>query len=207
MIDKTSAYNISVYTQEELSIDHASVESYLTHIAFVFLIGGLAGWLYEVFIGAPLNGEPIDLGHGGLGIPFLMIYAIGSVSIELVFGLNRKPLPAVIQLLGSTLLATTLEYSSGLIMLHVLQVQAWDYRIPGWDFLTTPDGLICLRASLTFGVMGLLQLRVIDRLYEWLARKNFWVLLVVVWGLIAAVTLVLLNAFLFHAVDVGDIWR
>ncbi len=73
--------------------------------------------------------------------------------------------------------------------------------------MTTPDGLICLRASLTFGVMGLLQLRVIDRLYEWLARKNFWVLLVVVWGLIAAVTLVLLNAFLFHAVDVGDIWR
>ncbi|WP_028263520.1 putative ABC transporter permease [Atopobium fossor] len=178
-----------------------------TRVAFVFLLGGCIGWLYEVFICAPLNGVPIDLGHGGLGIPFLMIYAVGSVVIELAFGLGRPQPHAYIQFLESTILATALEYASGLTMLHLLQVQTWDYRIPGWDFLVTSDGLICLRASLTFGVFGLLQLRGVSRLYEYVARKNFRTLAVVIWVLVAVVVLALLNAFVFHVIDTGGTWH
>lgn len=66
------------------------IMSVLTRVAFMFCIGGLVGWLYEVFICAPLNQMPIDLTHGGLGIPFLMIYGAGSALIELVLGLERK---------------------------------------------------------------------------------------------------------------------
>lgn len=193
--------------QESPQVDGTSMGVTLTRIAFVFLIGGFAGWLYEVFICAPLNGVPIDFGHGGLGIPFLMIYAIGSIVIELAFGLGRKQLHPVIQLVESTVLATALEYASGLAMLHVLQVQTWDYRIPGWDFLVTPDGLICLRASLTFGLMGLLQLRSVTKLYEWLVTKQYRALLVITWVLVGVVVLAMLNAFLFHAIDTGGTWH
>lgn len=57
-------------------------------------------------------------------------------------------------------------------MLHVMGIRTWDCRIPGWDFLASPDGLVCLRASLTFGVMGLVQLRGLNGLYRKLASKN-----------------------------------
>ncbi len=193
--------------QESSQVDNTSLGVVLTRIAFVFLIGGFAGWLYEVCICAPLNGVPIDFGHGGLGIPFLMIYAIGSVAIELAFGLGRQQFHPAIQLIESAVLATALEYASGLTMLHVLQVQTWDYRIPGWDFLVTPDGLICLRASLTFGLMGLLQLRGVGKLYEWLVAKHYRVLVVIIWVLVGVVVLAMLNAFLFHAIDTGGTWH
>ncbi|MDY4522960.1 MAG: putative ABC transporter permease [Atopobium sp.] len=197
----------TIPVQELSQVDNTSLGVVLTRIAFVFLIGGFAGWLYEVCICAPLNGVPIDFGHGGLGIPFLMIYAIGSVAIELAFGLGRQQFHPAIQLIESAVLATALEYASGLTMLHVLQVQTWDYRIPGWDFLVTPDGLICLRASLTFGLMGLLQLRGVGKLYEWLVAKHYRVLVVIIWVLVGVVVLAMLNAFLFHAIDTGGTWH
>ena len=129
-----------------------------------FLCGGVIGWAYEVFLCGPFNGDGIDLGHGGIGIPFLVIYAAGALAIELVFGCSRKQFNPLLQILACALLCTILEYAAGLLMLHVLGVQTWDYRTPGWDFLATPDGLICFRASLTFGLMGLLQLRAVRAL-------------------------------------------
>lgn len=84
-------------------------------------------------------------------------------------GATASPL---LQLVGSALLCTLPEYASGLAMLHVMGIRTWDCRIPGWDFLASPDGLVCLRASLTFGVMGLVQLRGLNGLYRKLASKN-----------------------------------
>lgn len=178
----------------------------VTQVAFAFVMGGLVGWVYEVFICGPLNGDGIDLGHGGLGIPFLTIYAVGAIFIELALGLGRRHHP-LSQLVGSAMLCTLLEYASGLVMLHVMGVRTWDYRIPGWDFLASPDGLVCLRASLTFGVMGLIQLRGVDSLYGALADKHPKGLAAVVWLLVAVVVLALLNASLLHVVDTGGMWH
>jgi len=137
-----------------------------------FLCGGVIGWVYEVFLCGPFNGDGIDLGHGGIGIPFLAIYAVGALAIEVVFGCNRKQFNPFLQILACALLCTALEYAAGLLMLHGLGVQTWDYRTPGWDFLATPDGLICFRASLTFGLMGLLQLRAVRALRVRLIAAN-----------------------------------
>lgn len=178
-----------------------------TRIAFMFIMGGLVGWVYEVFFCGPLNGIGIDLGHGGLGIPFLTIYAVGALFIELVLGLGRRRHHPLLQLVESAMLCTLLEYVSGLVMLHVIGIRTWDYRIPGWDFLVSPDGLVCLRASLTFGVMGLIQLRILNDLYEKLATKNPRGLTVVVCLLVTVVVLALLNASFFHVVDTGGMWH
>ena len=51
----------------------------------VFVVAGCVGWLYETAIGLVERGTA-DWDHGGLGIPFLQIYAFGAVLIELVFG-------------------------------------------------------------------------------------------------------------------------
>ncbi|WP_035438474.1 putative ABC transporter permease [Atopobium sp. oral taxon 810] len=183
------------------------IMSVLTRVAFMFCIGGLVGWLYEVFICAPLNQMPIDLTHGGLGIPFLMIYGAGSALIELALGLERKQGAWWVQLLAIIVLTTTVEYVTGLIMLRIVGVQTWDYHLPGWDFLVSPDGLVCLRASLTFGLMGLLQLRGLSRLYEWTFVANAQVLRVAVWLCFALVVLALLNGSFLHIVDTGGMWH
>lgn len=88
-------------------------------------------------------------------------------------------------------------------MLHVMGIRTWDCRIPGWDFLASPDGLVCLRASLTFGVMGLVQLRGLNGLYRKLASKNPGGLAVAIWLLVAVVVPALLNASLLHVADTG----
>jgi uncharacterized membrane protein len=178
----------------------------MTRMAFMFVMAGLVGWAYEVFICGPLNDIGIDLGHGGLGIPFLTIYAVGALFIELVLGLGRQHHP-LLQLVGSALLCTLLEYASGLAMLHVLGIRTWDYRIPGWDFLVSPDGLVCLRASLTFGLMGLVQLRGLNGLYRKLADKHPRGLAAFIWLLVAVVALALLNASLFHVADTSGMWH
>jgi uncharacterized membrane protein len=178
-----------------------------TQIAFVFVIGGLVGWIYEVFICGPLNGNGINLGHGGLGIPFLLIYVIGAVCIEIAFGLGRPQHHPIIQLAESAILCTLLEYFSGRAILSFVGVRTWDYRVPGWDFLVSPDGLVCLRASFTFGVMGLIQLRGIDGLYTLLTHTSRRGLTVVVWLLVAVVGLALLNTSFLHVVDTGGMWH
>lgn len=179
----------------------------VTQVAFAFVMGGLVGWTYEVFVCGPLNGIGIDLAHGGLGIPFLTIYAVGAALIELAFGLGRRQRHPLLQLLQSAALTTLLEYATGLAMLHVLGVRTWDYRIPGWDLLASPDGLVCLRASATFGVMGLVQLRGVDRLHGTLAGRSPRGLAIVVWLLVAVVIAALLNASLLHVVDTGGMWH
>lgn len=178
-----------------------------TQVAFAFVMGGLVGWAYEVFICGPLNGIGIDLGHGGLGIPFLTIYAVGAALIELAFGMGRRQRHPLLQLLESAALTTLLEYATGLAMLHILGVRTWDYRVPGWDLLVSPDGLVCLRASATFGVMGLIQLRGVDRLHGALADRCPRGLAITVWLLVAVVVAALLNASLLHAVDTGGMWH
>lgn len=176
-------------------------------VLMAYLFGGVIGWIYETFICAPLNGEEINLLHGGLGIPFLTIYAIGAAVMEIILGCGRKQFNPVLQVLACAAICTVLEYISGLFLLHVVGVQTWDYRLPGWDFLVTPDGLICLRASLTFGIMGLIQLRAVRAFREKCVEKNMKVTLIVCIILFLIVVLAVLNSSVFHIVDVGTQWQ
>ena len=51
-----------------------------------FLVGGVIGWVYETFICASMAGKEINLMHGGMGIPFLTIYAVGAFLIASLLG-------------------------------------------------------------------------------------------------------------------------
>lgn len=57
-------------------------------------------------------------------------------------------------------------------MLDAFGAQTWDYRAPGWDWgFVTPDGLLCMRALLTFAGMGMLQIFVVDAMCDRLRRR------------------------------------
>lgn len=184
-----------------------------TIAVLAFLVGGVVGWVYETFICASMAGREINLMHGGMGIPFLTIYAVGAFLIAFLLGPRLAGREGgwrrvFVQFLAATLLCTAVEYATGFVMLHGLGVQTWSYLDPGWDFMASPDGLICLRASVMFGVGGMLLLRYI---MPWLAsfhdadggkraRRIAFV------GL-AIFLLALLNANVLRIVDTGAKWQ
>lgn len=185
----------------------------VTIAVLAFLVGGVVGWIYETLICAPMAGREINLMHGGMGIPFLTIYAVGAFLIAFLLGPRLAGREGgwrrvFVQFLAATLLCTAVEYATGFVMLHGLGVQTWSYLDPGWDFMASPDGLICLRASVMFGVGGMLLLRYI---MPWLAsfhdadggkraRRIAFV------GL-AIFLLALLNANVLRIVDTGAKWQ
>ena len=83
------------------------------------------------------------------------------------------------------LLTATLEYASGAAMLYGLGVQTWDYRVPGWDFMCTPDGLLSLRGILSFGVLGIVLVYPIKSLARKLRARMPRTFDTTVWSLTA----------------------
>ena len=181
--------------------------------ALSFLIGGIVGWIYETLICEPLDGQPINLLHGGMGIPFLTIYAVGAFLIAVLLGgrlAGREGGKArlFMQFLTSAVLCTVIEYTAGFFMLHALGIQTWTYLDPGWDFMASPDGLICLRASVTFGLGGLLLLRyIIPALSSFYDEDGGTKATRIAMLGIGIFLLAMLNANVLHIVDTGAKWQ
>ena len=163
-----------------------SMRERLALAAAAFVVGGVVGWLYEVGIGVLERGF-FDWEHGGLGIPFLQIYGIGSALVMLLLGRADSPVRAHPPLCFAAicLLTATLEYASGAAMLYGLGVQTWDYRVPGWDFMCTPDGLLSLRGILSFGVLGIILVYPIKSLARKLRARMPRTFDTTVWSLTA----------------------
>ncbi len=163
-----------------------SMRERLALAAAAFVVGGVVGWLYEVGIGVLERGF-FDWEHGGLGIPFLQIYGIGSALVMLLLGRADSPVRAHPPLCFAAicLLTATLEYASGAAMLYGLGVQTWDYRVPGWDFMCTPDGLLSLRGILSFGVLGIILVYPIKSLARKLRARTPRTFDTTVWSLTA----------------------
>ena len=163
-----------------------SMRERLALAAAAFVVGGVVGWLYEVGIGVLERGF-FDWEHGGLGIPFLQIYGIGSALVMLLLGHANSPVRAYPPLCFAAicLLTATLEYASGAAMLYGLGVQTWDYRVPGWDFMCTPDGLLSLRGILSFGVLGIILVYPIKSLARKLRARTPRTFDTTVWSLTA----------------------
>ena len=177
-----AARNVGQTTQSR----DESMRERLALAAAAFVVGGVVGWLYEVGIGVLERGF-FDWEHGGLGIPFLQIYGIGSALVMLLLGRADSPVRAHPPLCFAAicLLTATLEYASGAAMLYGLGVQTWDYRVPGWDFMCTPDGLLSLRGILSFGVLGIILVYPIKSLARKLRARTPRTFDTTVWSLTA----------------------
>lgn len=144
-------------------------------LSFAFVFGGIIGWVCEIVVGYFNNGY-INLKHGGIGIPFLTIYAVGALAYECMFRDTQPTFQNVVRTFVSMMLvAFIIEYPTGLFMLNILDIRTWDYRIPGWDWLfVTADGLVSARGLLSFGLLGLIQVFGVDTLRKRLQEKYVW---------------------------------
>ena len=120
-------------------------------VILVFIIGCIAGWIYEMAF------YRIDLGHfvkrgQGMG-PWLPIYGVGALAITALF-YERHTSPGIV-FLGSTLTSGIIEFATGWGLFHFGNgLRLWDYNVEIWNWGNI-GGYVCLRSVLLFGLCGL----------------------------------------------------
>ena len=129
----------------------------LCYLFLIFLAGCLSGWFYEeIFYWIT---EGLLRNRGILYGPWLPIYGIGALGIYAMKPLKKHP--ALLFLLCA-LVAGIVEYIIGFAGIYFFGVRLWDYR----ELLLNIDGIICLRSVVSFAVMGILFLYLVEPIME-----------------------------------------
>lgn len=150
----------------------------MCYLFLIFMTGCLTGWFYEeIFYWIT---EGLLRNRGILYGPWLPIYGIGALGIYAMKPMKKHP---DMLFCLCALVAGIVEYIIGFAGIHFFGVRLWDYR----GLFLNISGIICLRSVVSFAVMGILFLylmepileRVIGRLNPKTVRTSCLVLLLV----------------------------
>ena len=144
-------------------------ETLISIFCLVIVITGMFGWLYE-FIFYYFNGGMKEFyWRGGNFLPWINIYATGSIMIYLLtYKYRKKPWKVF---LISFFLTGILEYFSGLGMYIIGNgKRCWDYNQEILNFGNI-NGFVCLRSVLFFGLSSLLLMYAIIPVCFYIAKK------------------------------------
>ncbi len=118
----------------------------------IFIIYSFAGWCMEVLISLVLRKKLIN--RGFLVGPICPIYGVGALLLSAVLDANEPPLVIFcVAFVGSAVL----EYLASFVMERLFRVRWWDYTERPFNL----NGRICLESILSFGVIGVLMLKLI----------------------------------------------
>lgn len=136
----------------------------------IIVIGGVFGFLYEYFFYFFNGGMKEFYYRGGNFLPWINIYATGSVMIYiLTYKYRKNPLKVFLISVISTGL---LEYFSGLgIYIIGDGLRYWNYNTEILNFGNI-NGFICLRSVMFFGLSALLLMYVIVPFCFHVANKS-----------------------------------
>ncbi len=136
--------------------------------ALVVVIAGNFGFIYEFIFYFFNGGMKTFYWRGGNFLPWINIYATGSIMIYiLTYKYRKKPLKVFLISFFST---GILEYFSGLGMHLITGKRCWDYNQEILNFGNI-DGYVCLRSVLFFAISGLILMYVIIPFIFYLAKK------------------------------------
>ena len=122
-------------------------------VFLVVVVSGAFGWVYEFIFYWINGGFDKFYWRGGNFLPWLNIYAYGSLMIWfLTFKLRRRPLLVFII---SSVSTGILEFFAGLGVYLVTGLKYWNYdtEILGFGSIY---GFVCLRSVTVFGIFGLI---------------------------------------------------
>lgn len=118
----------------------------------IFIIYPFAGWCMEVLISLVLRKKLIN--RGFLVGPICPIYGVGALLLSAVLDANEPPLVIFcVAFVGSAVL----EYLASFVMERLFRVRWWDYTERPFNL----NGRICLESILSFGIIGVLMLKLI----------------------------------------------
>lgn len=138
-------------------------------ICLIVVIAGIFGFLYEFFFYYLNSGMKTFYFRGGNFLPWINIYATGSLMIFFITYKRRKNPFKVFML--SMVICGVLEYIAGWGVYNFSNGDRyWDYNTEILNFGNI-DGYICLRSVLFFGLSSLLLIYVIVPFCFLLAKK------------------------------------
>lgn len=173
------------YLNEKFDLDLKQVVSIF---ALLIVVSGMFGWLYE-FIFYYFNGGMKEFyWRGGNFLPWINIYATGSIMVCLLTYRFRKN-PFLVFLI-SFIACGFLEYFSGLgVYVFTGGDRYWDYNTEILNFGNI-QGFVCLRSVMFFGFSSLFLIYVVLPLLLFLAlhvnRRLFFLISVLLCSIILA---------------------
>jgi len=154
----------------------------LSDLVWLFFIYSFVGWCIEVCYAAICRRQFVN--RGFVSSPLCPIYGFGSVLFAVFLPeLTDRPF---FLFLGALLLATVLEYSTGMLMEKIFRKKLWDYS--GIKF--NLSGYVCARYSLLWGLLAVVTMLFVNPLLcSVLSRIPQPIMLILQWT--AAVLLLL----------------
>ena len=155
------------YLNEKIKFDKLTI---VAITCLIIVISGVFGFVYE-FIFYYFNGGMKEFYYrGGNFLPWINIYAIGSILIILLTFKDRlKPVKVFLK---STIICGILEFIAGYIIYNYFgHFRCWDYNTEILNFGNI-GGFICLRSVLFFGISSLLLIYGILPMVIYLSRKT-----------------------------------
>lgn len=154
------------YINEDHKFDAITI---LGILCLIIVLTGIFGFIYEVIFYYFNGGMKSIYWRGGNFLPWINIYAIGSVAIYFLTYKNRKNVLKVF-LIGF-ITSGILEYFAGLGMYIIGDgFRCWDYNTEILNFGNI-GGFVCLRSVLFFGISSLLLMYIIVPFCFYLASK------------------------------------
>lgn len=154
------------YLNEDIKFDK---ETMIGIFCLLVVITGMFGFLYEFIFYYFNGGMKTFYWRGGNFLPWINIYATGSIMIYLLTYKDRKK-PLKVFLI-SVITTGILEYFSGLGMDKIVGKRCWDYSQEILGALNI-NGYVCLRSVLVFGVFSLLLIYIVLPLIFYIAKKS-----------------------------------
>lgn len=157
----TDSVKINHIQAQRISFNRLKTDFF--YYVWLFFLLSIFGWVWEGFL--YLFKDDVYVNRGFLSGPWLPIYGIGGIMLELLFHKWRdRP---IMTFVSSMVLCTVLEYLAGWYLELTWGVKWWDYS----GMPLNLHGRICLMSSLLFGLGGMLLVWVISPLFYSLYRK------------------------------------
>ncbi|NCB93045.1 MAG: hypothetical protein EOM40_10885 [Clostridia bacterium] len=118
-------------------------------LLYLFFIYGFFGWILETVYAATKQRQFVN--RGLINGPVCTIY--GFTAILMTIGLHE--LDGGWLFLGAVIYATSMEWIAGHLIEKIYKERWWDYSGMKWNL----DGYICLRASVVWGILGVVIIK------------------------------------------------
>ena len=156
------------------------------YLFLLFFIYSVIGYIVEV-ITVSIYSKKLTFSRGFLIGPYIPIYGIGIICIVRL--LSKYQNDILILFIMSTIICTTIEYLTSLMMEKVFKLRWWDYSDKSFNV----NGRVCLTNSVLFGFGGIIIMKIVNPFIESiLLRFKPW--------LITLLSLVFLTSFVIDII-------
>ena len=154
----------------------------LTDLVWMFFIYSFAGWCMEVCYAAVIRKKFVN--RGFVNSPYCTIYGFSNLLFAVFLQeLTNNPF---FLFLGGLLLASTVEYTTGMVMEKIFHKKLWDYS----DIKYNLSGYVCVRYSLLWGLLAVITMRFLNPVLCDFLRGIPWVVtLAVQWTAVGLLVL------------------